>query len=384
MRLTATGLWLDLDDASGGSLTVRDVPGGTTAAELGLVQSSGTGVQPLVGGDLEPRLSTDSRLQDCFGARAEGVLRSTGVRNDMVIKALQNGDAWNGVQVEFISNQAAGDQALVQYDAGAKTLSIDIRPGVTTARTVVAAINQSGLFSAQLDDQLDPLNDGSGAVDIAAGTLLAGGRGFELDRSSGIQVVNRGETFQFTFENAETVEDLLNQLNYSEAGVVASLNSSRTGIDVRSRISGTDFAIGENGGTTATELGIRTFTDETRLAALNHSRGVDASGGTDFVITRQDGVSLAIDISGAETVGEILQRINEHTGNQDHALVAAPGSNGQRYRIVGLQFRTERLDGPPYRRCGCLGPRSGAARPVRSRGDRRQHQQRARRATPGK
>ena len=167
-------------------------------------------------------------------------------------------------------------------------------------------------------------------MDIAAGTLLAGGRGFELDRSSGIQVVNRGEAFQFTFENAETVEDLLNQLNYSEAGVVASLNSSRTGIDVRSRISGTDFAIGENGGTTATELGIRTFTDETRLAALNHSRGVDASDGTDFVITRQDGVSLAIDISGAQTVGEILQRINEHTDNQDHALVArlAPTGNG--------------------------------------------------------
>ena len=255
----------------------------------------------------------------------------------MVIKALQNGDAWNGVQVKFISNQAAGDQALVQYDAGTKTLSIDIRPGVTTARTVVAAINQSGLFGAQLDDQRDPLNDGSGVVDIAAGTLLAGGRGFELDRSSGIQVVNRGETFQFTFENAETVEDLLNQLNYSEAGVVASLNSSRTGIDVRSRISGADFAIGENGGTTASELGIRTFTDETPLGGaeslprcgrfgrhgLRHHSPRRCVAGHRRLRGSDGGGATAADQRALRQPGPCTR--------------GATGSNGQRYRIVGLR-----------------------------------------------
>lgn len=343
VRVTPTGLWLDLDDVGGGSLTVRDLPGGTTAAELGLVQPGGAGVQPLVGGDLDPLMHPTSRLQDLFGARASGVLRSQGARNDMLVAALQNGDAWNGVQVKYISDQAAGDQALAHYDADTKTLVIDVRAGVTTARTVVAAINQTGLFRAQLDDQLDPFNDGSGTVDVTAESSLTGGRGFEFDRGSGIQVVNRGQTFQLSFADAETVQDLLNQLNYSAAGVVASLNSTRTGIDVRSRISGADFAIGENGGTTATELGIRTFTAETRLSALNYARGVEASGGIDFVITRQDGVSLALDVSGCESIAQVLQRINEHADNQDGALVARLARTGNGIELWDTSSGSETL-----------------------------------------
>ena len=49
VRLTATGLSLDIDDAGGGNLTVEEVAGGTTAADLGILEPDGTGVAPLRG-----------------------------------------------------------------------------------------------------------------------------------------------------------------------------------------------------------------------------------------------------------------------------------------------------------------------------------------------
>ena len=39
-RVTTTGLVLDLDDAGGGNLTVREVGGGATASELGILARS--------------------------------------------------------------------------------------------------------------------------------------------------------------------------------------------------------------------------------------------------------------------------------------------------------------------------------------------------------
>ena len=114
------------------------------------------------------------------------------------------------------------------------------------------------------------------------------GSGFDFDQDSGIQIVNGSETYTFTFSTADgvyTVEDLLNVLNGSDANVLAEINEDATGIDLRSRLSGADFAIGENGGTTATELGLRTFTTETRLEDLNFGLGVNDYEGTGAAAT---------------------------------------------------------------------------------------------------
>ncbi|MHC4181301.1 MAG: hypothetical protein ACYSWU_27710, partial [Planctomycetota bacterium] len=80
--------------------------------------------------------------------------------------------AGTDTNVVFVSNLAAGDQAIVTYDAGTSTLTIDFDPLATTANTVVAAINAEGTFTAALDatDPDDP-NDGSGAV----GAMPVGG-----------------------------------------------------------------------------------------------------------------------------------------------------------------------------------------------------------------
>lgn len=333
VRLTPNGLSVDIDDAGGGNLTIREIAGGTTAAQLGIVNSHGTGVKPMEGTDLDPTLLPTTRLADLLGTRARGVLQSALQRNDMVIEGVENGPNLNGVQVRFVNIFAAGDQALVSFDETARRIDIDINPNVTTANTVIAALNASGFVTAELDDKLDRRNDGMGLVEFTATTTLSGGSGITFDKESGIQILNKGETFTVTFEDAETVEDLLNILNTSEADVLASINAHGTGIDVRSRVSGSDFAIGENGGSTASELGIRTMTRDTALFQLNYGEGVATKDGTDFVIQRRDGVEFEIDVSSAATVGDVLDLINSHPQNVGDAVVARLAEYGNGIEI---------------------------------------------------
>lgn len=209
----------------------------------------------------------------------------------------------------------------------AKTLFVYIQPGATTAAQAMAAINATAEFSARLDGGENG-NDGSGLLldgftEPSATAVTGGGSGRNLDLESGLEIRVGQRIYHIDFRGAQNLDDLLNQLNHSDAGLLAEINPQGTGIDVRSRVSGVDFAIGEHGGTTASDLGIRSCTADTLLADLNHGLGVHTSGGTDFVIRRNDGVELAISVAGARTIGDVLERINQHPANTGNARVVA-------------------------------------------------------------
>src|SRR5262249_15344257 len=110
-----------------------------------------------------------------------------------------------------------------------------------------------------------------------------------LDLASGLQIQNGGTTYTIDTSGAQNVEDLLNAINSSGANALAQIDPAGDRIIVRSRLSGTDFSIGENGGALATQLGIRSLTTNTALAELNHGNGVATATGTDFTIHRKDG-----------------------------------------------------------------------------------------------
>ena len=158
------------------------------------------------------------------------------------------------------------------------------------ANQIVAAINNvPGLpFTASLD----PADQNGGGqppiTNLPASTTTAGGSGTSLD-TSGLQIVSGGKTYTVSLGGDTTVQDLLNSINKSGAGLDAEINAAKTGINVSSRVSGADFSIGENGGTTATQLGLRTFTADTQLSQLNYGAGVGVNtvtpGGTDFTIS---------------------------------------------------------------------------------------------------
>ena len=77
-RVTAHGLEVSLD---GGNLSIDEVGGGSTAAELGIKRLNGTGPGPVVGDDLNPKLSLLTRLDDMLGSRARAYLSATSARS---------------------------------------------------------------------------------------------------------------------------------------------------------------------------------------------------------------------------------------------------------------------------------------------------------------
>jgi len=233
--VTATGLTVDIDDAGGGNLTIKEVPNGNTAEQLRILSPLGTGVTPVVGGDLNPKLRLTSALAD---------LQSSGP---------------------------------------------------------------------------------------------------PFDFASGVQITNAGQTYTIDTSAAVTVEDLLNAFNGSDANVLAQIDASGDRIIVRSRLSGADFSIGENGGSTATQLGIRSLTTDTMLADLNHGRGVGLRQGVDFSIIRKDGVQLDFDIDGTATIGDVIDLINNDINNLNPAtqVVARLNATGN-----GIELFDGNLAGP--------------------------------------
>lgn len=241
--------------------------------------------------------------------------------------------AGGNVDIASLGSGVAGT-----YNTGgeANTLFVLIQPNVTTANQVIAKVNAQGAFTARLD-QGEAGNDGTGSLldsfnDPAASGVTAGGSGVVFDRKSGLSIQNGGKTTVVTFESARSIEDVLNLLNGSGAGVLAEINASGSGIDLRSRASGGDFSIGENGGQTATQLGLRSLHAATTLAELNHGAGVHDVAGDDFIIHRKDGVEFSIDLAGAQTIGDVLNRINTNATNLagGQAVVArlSPFGNG--------------------------------------------------------
>jgi flagellar hook-associated protein 3 len=335
--ITGTGLNVQIDAAGGGTLTISDVGDGHAAADLGILRTAPNGTAPIIGSDLDPRLTLTTRLSDILGSRAAAAIAPSGANNDLLIRAAHNGSQYNNVAISFVDggSGAAGNESAV-YDGTTNTLVVTIASGVSTANQVIAAINGEGSFTASLDPH-EPGNNGSGivqatATDPAAGGTTIGGSGVDFDRESGLLVTNGGVSKTIDFASATTIEDLLNDLNASGNGLLASINDAGTGINIRSRISGADFQIGENGGSTATQLGVRSLTVNTLLSALNYGQGVQQTDGTDFIIQRRDGTQLQIDLAGATTIGDVLNLINNNPQNLDPAtrVVAqlAPVGNG--------------------------------------------------------
>lgn len=321
--VTPTGITVELDSAGGGGLTLKEVAGGTTVVELGLLTELGTGTGPINGADLDPVLTKTTKLSNILGVRAEASVTSLGTNNDLVIESNLRGPEFNDVTITYVDGGPLtfGLETAVydDTDPNNKTLTVTIADNNTTATQVIAAINAQTPFTASLDLN-ETNNDGSGrvqatAIDPGATGVTSGGSGVEFDQTSGLQIENGGESHTISFTSAETIEDLLNILNGSSAKVIAELSGDGRGLSIRSRLSGSDFSIGENGGTTATELGIRSFNTNTTISQLNHGQGVHTVDGTEFTIIRNDGVELAIDLDGAKTVGDVLDLINNHVDN---------------------------------------------------------------------
>ncbi len=274
--------------------------------------------------DLDPALTGQTPISALFGGRG------------VTLGSIQISDGSTAQVIDLSSAATVDDIARL----------IEANP--PTGRTITASITATGLTIAidvpgggsltirdlpggTTADDLRILTSlaGSGTVPVVGGDLNPALRLTSpladlqtiapLDLASGLQISNAGTTYTIDTSAAQTVEDLLNLINHSGAGALAEIAPTGDRLVVRSRLSGADFSIGENGGTTATQLGIRSLTTNTSLADLNRGLGVTGITGTDFTIHRKDATDLPIDIASAVTVGDVLNLINNDPANLNPA-----------------------------------------------------------------
>ena len=334
-EVTGTGLKLT---TSTGTIQISEVAEGRTARELGFPPGTPVGAT-ITGSDLNPKLLKTTRLGDLLGTKAQGRIVSGGLNNDIVLTAAANGTDWNNATVEFVAGGVAGSEA-VTYDSFTNTLTVQVQAGVSTASQVAAAITAEGTFNATVDrrDAASVDQAGSGAVEVANfGVITSGGGGEVLDTTSGLILTNGGESVTLDVSAAETVDDLLNRIMGSDLGFLAEINAAGDGLNIRSRLSGADFTIGENGGTTATQLGIRTYNATTELADLNRGVGVptaDDPAGDDLLITARDGTQLPVNLATAETAQDAIDLINAAAGAAGASVTAQLATTGNGIEIV--------------------------------------------------
>ena len=267
---------------------------------------------------LAPSVETSTRLAFLGGASGDGIRRgviTVGNGTDSAKVDLTNADTLGDVAGAINNANLAGVTASVTL-AGLK-----ITPAGGESITVTDA---AGGFTAADLGILAKTSPGAGADVVGASTnpqistltplsSLNNGAGIDL---SGLQITNGGKSATVDLSSATSVQDLLNAVNATDTGVRMDITPDGTGLRLLNTTQGTDLTVSENGGSTATDLGLRSFTTDAKLVDLNHGDGVRTADGVDFTITDSSGANTDIDLTDADkTVQDVIDKINASGAN---------------------------------------------------------------------
>jgi flagellar hook-associated protein 2 len=335
VRASADGDRLVLTDLTGrvdSHLTVAEVGGGRTAADLGLLGSVGSSTM------------TGTSLVSVSGTTSLGVLNhglGVGIESGADLRfTLRDGTEFvvdlSGAQslgdVVIAINNASGNPGDLVASIGVSGKGLDLSDESVGGGALVVASGNGGTAAYDLGI-LGSAADGELAGDALMGGLndvllsrLNGGRG--VGRGT-ISVTDRsGTTSVVDLRGATTIQEVLSAINGASvsANVTAALNSSGNGIVITDHSGGGgNLVIADVEGTTAADLRIavddavseqrsgdldRQFMGRnTRLSDLNGGTGVSA--GT-IRVTDSHGVASVVNLSesGAATLGEVIDAIN--------------------------------------------------------------------------
>lgn len=294
--------------------------------------------------DLNPALTADTRLADLKGAAGLGIQKGSiriTTSSPATVFTVDLTPAETVGDVIDLINEAAASAGLTTGSGGQFNASLNpawngISLSVSTGSLTVAEAGE-GVTARDL-----------GLLGTAVGTLdggdtqplltpetrindLFGGTGLAL---GAIQINNGATARTIDLSGAATVEDILNKINAADAGVQARINPAGTGIDIVSVVSGRTLSVSEAGGNTAALLGIRSLHGGTLLSTLNGGAGVRTiEGKTDLRITAADGAAFEVDLSGARTVQDVLDRINTAASTAGVAVNASLPTTGNGIRL---------------------------------------------------
>ncbi len=263
--------------------------------------------------DLSPNLETTTRLIDVKGATTDGVhLGSIALSDGTTTKTIDLSKADTvGDVVDLINNAGVGTitasvtgQGITLNAGAADDISVnEVGGGNTAADLGILTPTGAGAGTNVTGTSLQPQ-----LTELTAMSDLAGGAG--IDQASGLQITNGTKSATIDLSGATTVQDMLNDINGADVGVRAEINSAGNGINILNEMQGTNLTIGENGGTTATDLGIRSYGPNSQLSELNNGQGVRTVAGADFTVTDSAGVSFDVDLGSEQTVQDVIDNIN--------------------------------------------------------------------------
>jgi len=266
------------------------------------------------GSNLSPAVTAQTLLSNLDGATSEGVSGGTFQLSNGATSATIDvsasetlGDVVSSINAAGIGSITAALTASGIKLTGAAGDNITVTDSTGSPATELGIATASGGAGPGVAVTGSPLNPE--LTLLTPISALNGGTGIN---SSGI-ILSNGTTSQtITFAPGGDVQSILNAINGAGLGAVAQINSAGTGINVQNSVQGLPLTISENGGTTAADLGIRSFSASTPLADLNDGQGVATAGAGngDFTITSKAGTSFTVSVSGATTVQDVINDIN--------------------------------------------------------------------------
>lgn len=264
--------------------------------------------------DLTPSLTTATRLADLRGTTGEGVRKGPVLIGNGTTTATVDlsaadtvGDVIDAINAAGLGSVTAsiapdGNSLLLTGGAGENLTVLEVGGGTAAADLGILRTTGAGAGVA--------IDGGSVKPKVTPFTPLAALRGGAgIDQASGIRITNGGVTTTLGFTSETTVQDVLRAINRSPAGVRAQINAAGTGIDILNPAQGTQISIAENGGATAEQLGIRSFSRASPLSELNGGRGVRAVPGPDFRVTASNGQTFDVDLGPNGSTGTVVDVI---------------------------------------------------------------------------
>jgi flagellin-like hook-associated protein FlgL len=282
--------------------------------------------------DLSPALTTATRLADLKGATGAGVRTGLVTLSNGTTTAtidLRSADTVGDVIDAINAAGVGGITAAIGAGGNGITLSAGAGDNVTVTDTA------GGTAAADLG-VLTQVGGGAGIPVVGTSvrpavtplTRLADLRnGAGIDQAGGLRITSGTQVYNVDVSSAVTVEDLINAVNGSGANVRAEINTAGTGINILNPAQGTTLSVAENGGTTAADLGVRSFDLNSRLADFNGGKGVRTVAGADFRVTRSDGTTFDVDVP-ATTVQDVVDAINAASGGVGMTASLAASGNG--------------------------------------------------------
>lgn len=272
--------------------------------------------------DLSPALQLSTRLADLNGGegvRLGRLLVGNGTDTQVVdlsgaVDLQDVADRLNATGL--VTASLSPDRLGLQLTAAGGDITVaEVDHGHTAGDLGLLASNAGASFQG---NNLNAILRGSTLV-----ADLNGGAGVD---PSGLTINNGDTSVVIDLSDVTDLNDLFSRVNKSGAHVNAELNDARDGINFVSLLNGAEFTLDEAGGGTAADLGLLIPPGEWPLAGLNGGFGINDSFGEDFTITLRDGSSFNVDVSNASTLSDVVNAINNATGNNG-SLTAGYGVN---------------------------------------------------------